>query len=170
MRTLTAERTMGSGYTRGRLPYFQLRYSWRLRASGMWRRVPCYRKTQRHSPPNQQTFSVTAELIRNLAFVGFVYPNRRQLDNRKILCLWNDIQFQLRAKSLVHKQRRIRWIGFFLCLFSERENTTLRTLRAYLTSATWWPKKAETCNRWQMTVQCSKNCVRSGNKYRHWLT
>ena len=64
MGTLTAERTMGSGYTRGRLPYLQLRYSWRLQASGMWRRVPCYRKTQRHSPPNEQTFSVTAEITR----------------------------------------------------------------------------------------------------------
>jgi hypothetical protein len=64
--TLTAECTMGSGYTRGRLPYFQLRYSWRLQAS-MWRRVPCYRKSQRHSLPNEQTFSVTAETTRNLA-------------------------------------------------------------------------------------------------------
>ena len=35
MGTLTAQRTMGSGYTRGRLPYFELRYSWRLQASGM---------------------------------------------------------------------------------------------------------------------------------------
>ena len=131
MRTLTAERTMGSGYTRGRLPYFQLRYSWRLRASGMWRRVPCYRKTRRHSPPNQQTFSVTAELIRNLAFVGFVYPNRRQLDNRKILCLWNDIQFQLRAKSLVHKQRRNSWIVFF-CVYFQREKTQLLEHYAFI--------------------------------------
>jgi hypothetical protein len=58
-------------------------------------------------------------------FVGFVYPNRSRLDNRKILCLWNVIQLELRAKSFVHKERRISCIGYKVCVYFQREKTEI---------------------------------------------